>query len=130
MHGTETTVRAYVPYDTRGCVALANGDLDELGRLIEIDKTPVVIVEGLRNLPFEAVEKEKKEVLDFLEAWKRSWTEGRLQPYLGSYSDEFSAGGMDIEKWKEHKGRLNSLYREVHVGVENVAILKEKERRI
>ncbi len=84
LHGVPPTVLTHVPWATDGCVAMANDDVVQLLRSLDVDTTPVVIARELHwarpgAMPAAAV--------DFGPALK-AWDEARRH-----------VGGADVEKW-------------------------------
>jgi hypothetical protein len=56
----------------------------------------------------------------FFENWIRSWESEDLQAYINSYHSDFSAQGMDRNRWKSYKEALNSRYASIKIGPEDV----------
>ncbi len=69
LHGTDDPGRINRPRDSRGCVVATNGDMLKIAGHIRLMSTPMVIVERLTYLPQNTIEKEKREIMDFLKRW-------------------------------------------------------------
>jgi murein L,D-transpeptidase YafK len=121
FHGTNKPLK---PHDTNGCIALENGDIDELASYITLNDTPALIYSTMEMADSEAVEKEVHALTDLIERWRIAWEEKDIDTYSSFYSSRFSSGGKDWAEWKEHKRSLAKKYSSIDVGVENLRILK------
>jgi murein L,D-transpeptidase YafK len=98
IHGTD---KALKPMDSNGCIALENDNILSLSDYIQLDSTPLIIVEKI--IPADAAvqaEREKK-VRSFLDEWARSIEAGSYHDYLDFYSDEYVP---DISWWETWLG--------------------------
>jgi murein L,D-transpeptidase YafK len=61
---------------------------------------------------------------NFVEKWRRSWEEGDVQTYFGCYHSGFTARGMDIQAWKNHKRNIfkRTVEREVQLSDINIKL--------
>ena len=69
------------------------------------------------------------EIQAFLATWKQSWETKDLDPFMDCYSKAFRAQGKGWDQWREHKNKLNALYRKIQVSLEDVKI-QEKDGQI
>ena len=75
LHGVPPESMNRAPYATDGCVAMANGDVEELLRLLEVDVTPVVITGKLR---WVTPNDTRQAAAEFEPAW-RAWSSARRE---------------------------------------------------
>lgn len=125
LHGTDQPTRPLKPFDTRGCVVMANEDIVELARYISLQTTPIVVVDKLEYLALDRVEGEAANIKQFLKAWKEHWEGKRLTEYMDCYSRRFRHKGMDWEGWKRYKDELNHRYTTVEVSLKDIKILSQ-----
>jgi murein L,D-transpeptidase YafK len=116
--------------DTRGCVVTTNDTIQKLSRYIQIDKTPLIIVDKLVNRPEGEIETERRSVLSMIENWRISWSEKRLDDYIHHYSSSFSSQGLTREQWKSRKEGLARINGTIRISLENISILKQKDGMI
>lgn len=63
-----------------------------------------------------------EEIKKFLEMWERAWEQKDLEAYVSLYDKGFSSRGMDLNKWTEHRRRLNEKHRSVRVQISGLTI--------
>jgi murein L,D-transpeptidase YafK len=127
LHGTDEPFESTPSLDTRGCVVTTNDTIQKLSRYIEIDKTPLIIVDKLVSRPEEEIERERKSVLSMIENWRTSWSEKRLEDYIRHYSTSFSSQGLGREQWKSRKEGLAKINGTLSISLENISILKQND---
>jgi murein L,D-transpeptidase YafK len=121
FHGTNKPLK---PRDTNGCIALENGDIDELASYITLNDTPAIISSTMEMADPETVTKEAQAFKDLIERWRTAWEEKNIDTYSSFYSSRFSGAGKDWAGWREYKRRVAKKYRSIDVGIENLRILK------
>lgn len=87
IHSTDDDARINKGLDSKGCVVLANNDLKELSRFIDLKSTPVVIVQNLHFLSEKSWKTNRDEVLSMLEKWMNAWKEKDFNSYISSYHE-------------------------------------------
>ena len=121
FHGTNQPLK---PRDTKGCIALENGDIDELAGFIKLHETPVIIVPKIELVYPDSLKQERDEVETIIEGWKKTWENKDISNYVNFYSPRFSAQGMGWHGWKAHKSRLARKYSEIEVNIDNLQLIK------
>jgi murein L,D-transpeptidase YafK len=121
FHGTNKPLK---PRDTNGCIALENGDIDELASYITLNDTPAIICSTLEMVDPEKVMKEARAFRDLIERWKTAWEEKDINTYSSFYSSRFSGAGKDWAGWLEYKRRVAKKYSSIDVDIENLRIMK------
>ncbi|MBI5919871.1 MAG: L,D-transpeptidase family protein [Nitrosomonadales bacterium] len=107
LHGTPRDTYSRPPFASNGCVVLANEDLDRLGKMLQIGRTPIVIASQMEW----ATEKdgaERDELMSAIEQWRNDWSSGNSDSYLSHYAQSFSSEGMDYSSWAKHKRQVNA----------------------
>jgi murein L,D-transpeptidase YafK len=121
FHGTNKPLK---PHDTNGCIALENGDIDELASYITLNDTPALITSTMEMADPEKVKEEAQAFTDLIERWRIAWEEKDIDAYSSFYSSRFSSAGKDWDDWREYKRRLAEKYSSIDVDIENLRILK------
>ena len=109
IHGVEKETRVLKPFDTEGCVALRNNDVLDISNYISPFETPVVIVDQMYSSPETYIQDKRKNVLNMLETWRKSWEGSDINTYTDFYSDNFYALGKTKSQWENFKKKLAKL---------------------
>ncbi len=99
LHGTPPDQFSRPPLATDGCVVLANPDLAQLIRTVEVRSTPVVISQRLNWVTPNSARSEGKPLEDALIAWKKAKSSGDLARVLGFYAPDFNSNGKSLTEW-------------------------------
>lgn len=99
LHGTPPGQFSRPPQATDGCVVLANPDLAQVIRTVEILTTPVVISQRLRWLTPTSVRSDSKPFEDALTAWQSAKSSGNMDRVLSFYSPDFNSYGKTLTEW-------------------------------
>ncbi len=99
LHGTPPGQFSRAPQATDGCVVLANPDLDELIRTVEIRTTPVVISQRLHWVAPHSARSDSKPFEDALTAWQHAKSSGNMAHVLSFYSPDFNSNGKTLTEW-------------------------------
>lgn len=95
LHGTPSSTYSRPPRASDGCVVVANPDLIELGRYLQIGTTPLVIADRTDWVSPVSWEASRQEVLATLEKWRSDWESRDAQRFLENYSAEFLKADKD-----------------------------------
>jgi murein L,D-transpeptidase YafK len=89
---------------TKGCIALDNGELENLERNLDFSKT---ILLTTQNEFKKASKDDLALVLATIYKWKDAWKYSNTEEYLSFYSNDFKrANTSGIEEFKEQKTRI------------------------
>ncbi|MBN1832164.1 MAG: L,D-transpeptidase [Deltaproteobacteria bacterium] len=121
FHGTDKPLK---PYDSNGCIVLENHHIEDLASFITLYDTPAVICSRIEMVERSQLEKEKREMLEIVENWRRAWQGKMVDQYMSFYSPRFTLGGRDWNQYKEYKARLARSYEQIMVDIENLWLLK------
>jgi murein L,D-transpeptidase YafK len=112
------------PLFSEGCVVVRDEFLKELASFIKIGETPLVIVDTIQYQPPENQQRFSQSLSHFLEEWESAWESLDTAKYLSFYSRDFvNSEGMNYERFKEHKERVNRSKRFIKLQIEDKAIL-------
>ncbi|MCF8209073.1 MAG: L,D-transpeptidase family protein [Rhodoferax sp.] len=99
LHGTPPDQFSRPPQATDGCVVLANPDLDQIIRTVEVRSTPVVIAEQLKWVPSHSIRAEGRHFEEALFAWRNAKTAGDIGQILSFYTEDFNSNGKNLAQW-------------------------------
>ena len=124
LHGVPSENYSRAPWASDGCIALANPDIEDLGKRVQVGVTPVIIADRVEWLTPEAWRTERDAFVHQLEAWRTDWESLDADRYLAHYAREFRSNGMDLAAWQEHKRRVNGGKAWIKVSLNNVSIFR------
>lgn len=108
IHATDKPNRLLKPFDTEGCVAVSNEDIDDLQKYLVYFETPVVITKEITTVASDTeLERPRFHSMAMINAWKTSWEQSEFESYLGFYSEDFKALKMNKQAWAAHKKNLS-----------------------
>jgi L,D-transpeptidase YnhG len=99
LHGTPSAQFSRAPLSTDGCVALANSDLDQVIRTVEVRSTPVVISQRLDWVTPHSARANSKPFEVALTAWQNAKSSGNMDQILDFYSPDFNSNGKTLAQW-------------------------------
>jgi L,D-transpeptidase YnhG len=99
LHGTPPSQFSRAPQATDGCVVLANPDLDQVIRTVEILTTPVVISQRLNWVTPNSARSASKPFEEALTAWQSAKSSGNMDRLLSFYSPDFNSNGKTLTEW-------------------------------
>lgn len=120
FHGTNKPLK---PNDTNGCIVLENGDIEALGEYIRPYDTPTIIASRLEMIDPVQLDKTRLSLELFVEGWRASWEEKRIDDYISFYGDAFFDGDKDRESFREYKAGLAEKYDWISVDIDNLRLL-------
>jgi murein L,D-transpeptidase YafK len=124
LHGVPSDVYSRAPRASDGCIVLANGDLEIVGKMLQVGLTPVIIAEEIEWSDPRAVETERSSLAAAIEKWRADWQSRDTERYLAHYSKRFASGKQDYAAWATHKRGVNAGKRWIEVGVASVAMFR------
>lgn len=99
LHGTPPNQFSRAPMASDGCLVMANPDLNQIIRTIEIGNTPVVIAPQLQWVDANKIKHESQPFEDTLQEWANAKIEGNLDRLLSFYAPDFNAYGKTRDQW-------------------------------
>ena len=99
LHGTPPGQFSRPPLATDGCVVLANPDLDQIIRTVEVRTTPVVISKHHNWVAQNNARTEGKPFEDALTAWLNAKSSGNIDRVLTFYTTDFNSNGKTLTQW-------------------------------
>ncbi|MEW6467262.1 MAG: L,D-transpeptidase family protein, partial [Pseudomonadota bacterium] len=99
LHGTPPGQYARAPQASDGCIVLANTDLNQIIRTVEVRATPVVIARQLHWAAPQAIRADSKSFEDTLQAWRAAKSSGDVQRVLAFYAPEFRNYKRTLREW-------------------------------
>ncbi|MCP4726841.1 MAG: L,D-transpeptidase family protein [bacterium] len=127
LHGTDKPERIGIPYDTRGCVVMADESVDVLTPYITLNRTPLIIAKKIDHVSPGEIEVERHKVETMINKWKRSWQNAELETYADCYSAGYRNKGMSLTSWLSYKTEMLNRYDWINVKISELNILRGDE---
>lgn len=128
LHSTDDDSRVSKGLDSRGCVVAIDSDLRDISQYIDLNNTPVVIVQDLHFLTKENWLTNKAEISHLVNQWSQAWVNKDIETYSSSYSKkEFKhpiKGGFYA--YKNYKKRVFSRKDKPDIKFRNISILNHE----
>ncbi len=131
LHSTNDEARLDKGLDSKGCVVTANNDLLDVSKYIELNKTPIVIVQDLVYLNDRTHEAQKNEIKKNIEGWLAAWKNKDIESYMSHYSPaEFKDIKGNFVHYKAYKKAVFSNPGTPKIDLDNMSILQSKNYAI
>ncbi len=127
LHGTDEPFDGTPSLDTRGCVVTSNETIKKLNNYIQLESTPLIVVEKVNTITREELETKRKEMLSLIENWRTSWAEKRIDDYIRFYSPLFKSQGLNREQWKNRKAELAKINGKIRLNLKDLMVLEQKD---
>jgi murein L,D-transpeptidase YafK len=105
LHSTDDDNRISKGLDSRGCVVVQNADLKEISQYIQLDHTPVIVVQDITFLRRETWEKNRKDISAAIERWTKAWQDKDFENYISAYDPQlfFDKSKGNYNSYKTYK---------------------------
>lgn len=100
---------------SRGCVVVRNDIIQKLTPMIDMKKTPVIILDDAKYVTIAELKKRSLALKAWLETWRAAWASKDLDNYMKFYGDDFRAMNMNKKNWRRYKQGLNEKYSTISV---------------
>lgn len=129
LHSTNDETRIDKGLDSRGCVVATNSNLIEVSKFLELNRSPIIVVQNLKFLEKATWLKERSSLNDTLEQWLTGWQNENQELYFDSYhkTEFFDKFRGNYSQFKAYKRAVFSNPGKPNVEIEDVSILKSKD---
>ena len=112
LHGLNRPLKQF---DTKGCIALRNEDLDRLTKFISLNNTRIIIGNDVNVMSPMVAQKTITAIKNLLLEWSNSWQTKDIDSYISHYSEKFKSGKMNKRQWYWYKKGLNEKYDNISI---------------
>jgi murein L,D-transpeptidase YafK len=131
LHSTNDETRIDKGLDSKGCVVTANNDLIEVSKYIELNKTPIVVVQDLVYLSEKTHQTKKQEIQKTIDSWLTAWRNKDINAYISYYHpQEFIDAKGNYAKYKSYKANVFLNPGKPKIDLENFSFLESKNYAI
>ena len=85
LHSTDDDNRISKGLDSRGCVVVQNQDLKDISQFIELNHTPIIVVQDIFFLSKTTWERNRKDLSETVQKWSKAWQEKDFNSYISTY---------------------------------------------
>lgn len=85
LHSTDDDNRISKGLDSRGCVVVQNQDLKDISQFIELNHTPIIVVQDIFFLSKSTWERNRKDLSETVKRWAEAWQEKDFNTYISTY---------------------------------------------
>lgn len=121
LHGTD---KPLTPYQSNGCIALENHDIDAVSRFITLNETPVIIQDYIKWVPPSVQRAQGEDIAPFIDDWAGAVCDGGVQKLAGLYAKD---SHYDREERDRLAGQIQALKKyggSVTLAPKDIALLK------
>lgn len=129
LHGTDKGYYSRPPRDSEGCVVLTNVDLEALKSEISPGITPVVITESAEWIDYETWNKERQDIFQAIENWRRDWESMDVNKYLSHYSKDFWSATHNFKSWAARKRNIANSKKFQKIELSDVSLLAYPQKK-
>ncbi|OPL15950.1 MAG: hypothetical protein AVO39_06715 [delta proteobacterium MLS_D] len=123
IHGTDTDLS---PFQSNGCVVLADGNIRRLAEFIELNKTPVIILNRVQWVSGDAALMARRELTALVDRWLEQFRAGHIDELASMYENRTLVDDESLKKIVEKIEDWKSRGIEASFNIENVSILKHE----
>lgn len=124
LHGTPSDTFARPPRASDGCVVLTNQDLDAIAKNLQVGLTPVIISNSVEWLSLDDWAKERDELNQTIDSWRKDWESRDTERYLSHYSRRFRASEQNFEQFATQKRQVNASKEWIKVRLNNLSVFR------
>lgn len=88
LHSTDNDNRISKGLDSRGCVVVQNQDLKDISEFIEIDNTPIIVVQDIMFWSETTWQRNRKDLSEAVSKWSNAWSNKDFDTYIKSYDEK------------------------------------------
>ena len=88
LHSTDDDKRISKGLDSRGCVVVKQQDLKDISEYLDLDKSPIIVVQDIHFLSKSTWERNRKDINDVVQTWATAWQKKDFDTYINSYDKE------------------------------------------
>ena len=128
LHSTNDETRIDKGLDSRGCLVAANDKLKEISQYIELERTPIIVVQDLHFIAKNTWVKNRKNIRSTLEHWLSAWKSENLGEYLKHYhvrnfKDPYR---KNFQGLRLHKAKIFNFPGIPDISISNLTVLQSK----
>ncbi len=126
IHGTNKPLQ---PFQSNGCVALRNKDIEQLAGYVFLNKTPVIIEESINWVPQDKKVPDRDELERIVAVWDKAVNEGDARALESLYMSD-SREKAEYKPLLQKSPHLRSLVHHMLAAPRDISILKQNNSAV
>ncbi len=129
LHSTHDDNRISKGLDSKGCVVLQNADLRDISQYIEIERTPIIVVQDALYLTKTTWDRNRTDISQAVTRWSNAWKEKDFDTYISSYDSErfHDRSKGSYSSYKNYKKAVFSRVDKPNIKLEFISIMSNLE---
>ncbi len=127
MHGTNKPLK---PRDSNGCVTLNNDAIDRVAPYIQLHRTPIIIVDRLRNLNADGATHAGDQFMGLMEQWKAALQNGTYHEYLSFFSPGYVPDIRWWSNWNRLRKDIAAHNFDYQINFSDLAVYRHRNRYV
>ena len=129
LHSTDDDNRISKGLDSRGCVVVQNQDLKDISQIIELNHTPIIVVQDVHFYSKTTWERNRQEINDTVQKWATAWQNKNFETYINTYdkNEFFDKSRGRFESYKAYKKAVFSRTDRPEIKIDFTSILANDE---
>jgi len=125
LHSTDDDSRISKGLDSRGCVVVQNADLKELSKYIELQNTPIIVVQDIFYLSKSTWERNRRDISDAVNNWAKAWQSKNFENYIDAYDADlfYDKSKGSFTAYKNYKKSVFSRSDKPSIKFDHISIL-------
>ncbi len=127
LHSTNDETRIDKGLDSRGCVVSTNNDLIEVSKYLELNKTPMIVVQELVYLNEKTHQTNRDVIKNSVDKWLEAWREKKIDEYMSFYDrEEFKDSKGNWNQYRTYKSAVFSMPGKPKIDLDRMSIFQFK----
>ena len=122
IHGT---IKPLAPFQSNGCVVLADKDIHALNKFIHLNKTPIIISETISWIPQSKIMPVRTELEKILSSWTQGYLDGDINAIDALYPEDNRIKGKKRETLINRMATIRNINRHFILEPRDISILQQ-----
>lgn len=129
LHSTDDDNRISKGLDSRGCVVVQNQDLKDISQYIELNHTPIIVVQDIFYLSKTTWERNRKDLSDAVQKWATAWQNKDFNNYISAYDPSrfYDRKHGNYENYRSYKKAVFSRPDQPKIKLDFISIFSNEE---
>jgi len=121
LHGTD---KPLAPFQSNGCIALDNNDIDAVSRFVTLNETPVIIQDYVKWVDPSVRKAQRDDIIPIINEWASAMGDGDIRKLDGLYGKNAQYDSSEMKKLAGQIQRLKQYGGEASFTPKGLSLLK------
>jgi murein L,D-transpeptidase YafK len=129
IHSTDDNTRVSKGLDSRGCVVVVDDDLKDLSKYIDLQNTPMIVVQNISFIKEDTFNTLKNKIVGAVNDWQDAWMNKDFKRYISHYHQEkfFNKHRGNYAQFKTYKRAVFARADKPVISFSNMSVLVHDE---